>query len=48
MKDQPLQFIVCGILQCFIDGFVIVQIIYYRSKNPKIEEDQVPSSEKKQ
>lgn len=48
MKDQPLQFIVCGILQCFIDGFVIVQILYYRSKNPKVEEDKVPSSEKKQ
>lgn len=28
-KNQPFQFILCGIIQVILDSFVIIQIFYY-------------------
>lgn len=30
-KNQPFQFVLCGIIQVILDSFVVGQIVYYKS-----------------
>ena len=32
IKNQPFQFLMCGIIQIILDTTVILQIIYYKNK----------------
>ena len=30
IQNQPIQFVICGVLQCIFDALIIIQIVYYR------------------
>jgi hypothetical protein len=37
MAAQPIQFIMCGTIQLFIDIIIIIQLIIYSKKGEKYE-----------
>jgi hypothetical protein len=44
-QDQPVQFIVCGVIQVFVDGAVIVQILYFGNGEDKQQSESSDKAE---